>query len=88
MTILINYTYETDSTEYTNFAYAFGQGTGSKRKQATYYTGNSEPQRLDRYELYVDANDIADTENDNGTENGNSGGTIQAAANLSCCRKS
>lgn len=65
---LINYTYETDSTEYTNFAYAFGQGTGSKRKQATYYTGNSEPQRLDRYELYVDANDIADTENDNGTE--------------------
>lgn len=65
---LINYTYETDSTEYTNFAYAFGQGTGAKRKQAVYYTGNSEPQRLDRYELYVDANDISTTENDNGAE--------------------
>ena len=65
---LINYTYETDSTEYTNFAYAFGQGTGADRKQAIYYSGKHEPQRLDRYELYVDANDISTTENDNGTE--------------------
>lgn len=65
---LLNYTYSTDTTEYTNFAYAFGQGTGKNRKQATYYTGKAEPQRLDRYELYVDANDIAETENTGGTE--------------------
>ena len=65
---LLNYTYSTDAMEYTNFAYAFGQGTGKDRKQATYYTGKAEPQRLDRYEVYVDANDISDTENAGGTE--------------------
>ena len=43
------------------FSYIFGQGKGDERKSTTYCDGD-EPTYLDRYELYVDADDISETE--------------------------
>lgn len=64
---LSDFTHETDSSSQTNVAYAFGQGEGSERKRTIYYAAQSEPQCLERYELYVDADDIStEQENENG----------------------
>lgn len=64
---LLSYEYDSDSSTKTNFAYAFGQGVGQSRSRTTYFSGEKEPEFLDRYELYVDADDISDTTtNDDG----------------------
>lgn len=55
---LLNFTYATDSSIQRNYAYILGQGEGEERKRTTYCEGE-ESEYLDRYELYVDANDIA-----------------------------
>ena len=58
---LLSFSYAADSSITRNFAYIFGQGKGEERKRTTYYD-DSEPTYLDRYELYVDADDISETE--------------------------
>ncbi|WP_295093714.1 siphovirus ReqiPepy6 Gp37-like family protein [Ruminococcus sp.] len=58
---LLSFSYAEDSSVQKNFAYIFGQGKGDERKRTAYYEG-SEPAYLDRYELYVDADDISETE--------------------------
>ena len=42
-----------------NFAYIYGQGKGEERKRTTYFDGDV-PSYLDRYEVYVDADDISE----------------------------
>ena len=42
-----------------------GKGEGEQRKRATCFA-DSEPALLDRYEVYVDAKDISDEEQENG----------------------
>lgn len=56
---LLSFDYVLDCTEYSNFAYIFGQGEGSEHKRATLYNGDKLPTRYDRYEIYVDARDVA-----------------------------
>lgn len=58
---LLSFSYAEDSSVQKNFAYIFGQGKGDERKRTTYCDGD-EPTYLDRYELYVDADDISETE--------------------------
>ena len=58
---LLSFSYASDSSIQRNFAYIFGQGKGEERKRTTYCVG-AEPTYLDRYELYVDADDISETE--------------------------
>lgn len=58
---LLSFSYAEDSSVQKNFAYIFGQGKGEERKRTTYCVG-AEPTYLDRYELYVDADDISETE--------------------------
>ena len=58
---LLSFSYAEDSSIQKNFAYIFGQGKGDERKRTTYCEG-TEPTYLDRYELYVDADDISETE--------------------------
>lgn len=58
---LLSFSYATDASVQRNFAYIFGQGKGEERKRTTYFNG-TEPTYLDRYELYVDADDISETE--------------------------
>ena len=58
---LLSFSYGEDSSIQKNFAYIFGQGKGDERKRTTYCEG-TEPTYLDRYELYVDADDISETE--------------------------
>ena len=48
-----------------NYAYVLGKGKGEKRKRTIYFEG-TEPFSLDRYEVYVDAKDISDEEQENG----------------------
>lgn len=48
-----------------NFAYVLGKGEGEERKRTTYFEGE-EPKNLDRYEVYVDAKDMADEQQENG----------------------
>jgi len=57
---LLSFTYVENASVQRNFAYIFGQGKGEERKRTTYYSG-AEPEYLNRYELYVDADDIAET---------------------------
>ena len=58
---LLSFSYAADTSVQRNFAYIFGQGKGDERKRTTYCDGD-EPTYLDRYELYVDADDISETE--------------------------
>ena len=62
---LLSFTYFTDTSVKKNYAYVLGKGEGEKRKRTTYFEG-AEPSSLDRYEVYVDAKDISDEEQENG----------------------
>ena len=62
---LLFFSYSTDSSVQRNYAYILGKGEGEERKRTTYCNG-SEPSNLDRYEVYVDAKDISDEEQENG----------------------
>lgn len=63
---LLSFSYALNRTKFYNFAYIFGSGEGADRKRTTLFSDN-EPQYLNRYEVYVDAKDISDEEQD---ENG------------------
>ena len=58
---LLSFSYAADSSIQRNFAYILGHGEGADRKRTTYCVSD-EPSYLDRYELYVDADDIAEEE--------------------------
>ena len=58
---LLSYSYAADSSIQRNFAYILGHGEGAERKRTTYCNGD-EPTYLERYELYVDADDISEEE--------------------------
>lgn len=58
---LLSFSYASDSAVTRNFAYIYGHGEGDERKRTTYCDGD-EPTYLDRYEVYVDADDISETE--------------------------
>ena len=62
---LLSFTYFTDTSVKKNYAYVLGKGEGEKRKRTIYFEG-TEPSYLDRYEVYVDAKDISDEEQENG----------------------
>ena len=62
---LLSFTYFTDTSVRKNFAYVLGKGEGEQRKRTTCFA-DSEPALLDRYEVYVDAKDISDEEQENG----------------------
>lgn len=62
---LLSFTYFTDTSVKKNYAYVLGKGEGEKRKRTTYFEG-AEPSSLNRYEVYVDAKDISDEEQENG----------------------
>ena len=62
---LLSFTYFTDTSVKKNYAYVLGKGEGEKRKRTTYFEG-AEPSSLDRYEVYVDAKNISDEEQENG----------------------
>ncbi|WP_295219161.1 siphovirus ReqiPepy6 Gp37-like family protein [Ruminococcus sp.] len=62
---LLSFSYATDISVQKNFAYILGKGEGEERKRTTYFNG-SEPAHLDRYEVYVDAKDMSDEEQENG----------------------
>lgn len=62
---LLSFDYLLDGANYSNFAYIYGKGEGSERKHTTYCTGD-EPAYLDRYEIFVDAKDMADEQQING----------------------
>ncbi len=58
---LLSFSYAEDSSIQRNFAYILGKGEGAERKRTTYFDGE-EPSFLERYELYVDADDISEEE--------------------------
>jgi len=58
---LLSFSYAADDSITRNFAYIYGHGEGADRKH-TAYCVDTEPTYLDRYELYVDADDIAEEE--------------------------
>lgn len=64
-TNLLSFTYSSDTSAQKNFAYVLGKGEGTERKRTTYFDG-SEPSFLERYEIYVDAKDMADEQQENG----------------------
>lgn len=64
-TNLLSFTYSTDISAQRNFAYVLGKGEGAERKRTTYFDGE-EPSFLERYEVYVDAKDMADEQQENG----------------------
>ena len=62
---LLSFSYSTDSSVQRNYAYILGKSEGEERKHTTYCDGD-EPEHLDRYEVYVDAKDMADEEQEDG----------------------
>lgn len=64
-TNLLSFTYSSDISEQHNFAYVLGKGEGAERKRTTYFDGD-EPSFLERYEVYVDAKDMTDEQQENG----------------------
>ena len=62
---LLSFAYFTDTSVKKNYAYVLGKGEGEKRKRTTYFEG-AEPSSLERYEVYVDAKDISNEEQENG----------------------
>ena len=67
---LLSFSYALDRTKFCNFAYILGSGEGAARKRTTLFD-STEPQYLERYEVYVDAKDISEEEQDE------SGQTVQ-----------
>ena len=65
---LLSFTYFTDTSVKKNYAYVLGKGEGEKRKRTTYFEG-AEPSSLERYEVYVEAKDISNEEQENGEKN-------------------
>lgn len=64
-TNLLSFTYSSDISAQRNFAYVLGKGEGVERKRTIYFEG-TEPSFLERYEVYVDAKDMADEQQENG----------------------
>lgn len=64
-TNLLSFTYSSNISVQRNFAYILGKGEGEERKRTTYCDGD-EPSFLERYEVYVDAKDMADEQQENG----------------------
>lgn len=64
-TNLLSFTYSSDISAQRNFAYVLGKGEGAERKRTTYFDGD-EPSFLQRYEVYVDAKDMADEQQEKG----------------------
>lgn len=64
-TNLLSFSYSSDISVQRNFAYILGKGEGEERKRTTYCDGD-EPSFLERYEVYVDAKDMADEQQENG----------------------
>lgn len=64
-TNLLSFTYSSDISSQRNFAYVLGKGEGAERKRTTYFDGD-EPSFLERFEVYVDAKDMADEQQENG----------------------
>ena len=62
---LLSFSYAADDAVQKNFAYVLGCGEGNARKRTTFCSG-AEPTYLDRYEVYVDAKDMADEEQEDG----------------------
>ncbi len=63
---LLTFDYSIDGSLQSNFAYILGCGEGADRKQTEYFS-DTEPQYLDRFEVYVDAkNTSQETQNENG----------------------
>ncbi|MCM1226026.1 MAG: siphovirus ReqiPepy6 Gp37-like family protein [Clostridium sp.] len=62
---LLGFTYFSDHSAMKNTAYVFGCGEGNSRKRTVFFQG-SEPEKLDRYEIYVDAKDIQQETQENG----------------------
>ncbi|MDE5753279.1 MAG: siphovirus ReqiPepy6 Gp37-like family protein [Oscillospiraceae bacterium] len=56
---LLSFNYAEDTSVQLNFAYVLGHGEGAERKCTTYFDGD-EPSYLERYEVYVDADDISE----------------------------
>ena len=67
-TNLLSFSYSSDISVQRNFAYILGKGEGEERKRTTYCDGD-EPSFLERYEVYVDAKDMADEQQENGESN-------------------
>lgn len=64
-TNLLSFTYSSDISAQKNFAYILGKGEGEERKRTVYFDGD-EPSFLGRYEVYADAKDMADEQQENG----------------------
>ena len=64
-TNLLSFTYSSDISAQRNFAYILGKGEGAERKRTTYFDGD-EPSFLERFEVYVDAKDMSDEQQENG----------------------
>lgn len=62
---LLSFSYAEDLSIQRNFAYILGKGEGEERKRTVYFDGD-EPSFLGRYEIYADAKDMADEQQENG----------------------
>lgn len=62
---LLSFSYAEDRSIQRNFAYILGTGEGEERKRTVYFDGD-EPSFLGRYEVYADAKDMADEQQENG----------------------
>lgn len=62
---LLSFSYAEDNSIQQNFAYILGKGEGEERKRTVYFDGD-EPSFLMRYEVYADAKDMSDTQQENG----------------------
>lgn len=62
---LLSFSYAEDLSIQRNFAYILGKGEGEERKRTVYFDGD-EPSFLERYEVYADAKDMADEQQENG----------------------
>lgn len=63
---LLRFDYAVNAAAQMNAAYVFGAGESTDRKHTLYYNG-TEPSQLNRYEVYVDAKDLAqETQNEAG----------------------
>lgn len=62
---LLSFSYAEDCSIQRNFAYILGKGEGDERKRTVYFDSD-EPSFLERYEVYIDAKDMADEQQENG----------------------
>lgn len=62
---LLSFSYAENCSIQRNFAYILGKGEGEERKRTVYFDGD-EPSFLGRYEVYADAKDMADEQQENG----------------------